>query len=189
MIFQQLPVHVCIISFPSVHKISNTAILRGSRNFSKRGGGLSRKILKEKTCVHIKTRQTCNAFSLFPFQWECLLFLLFFLLSFIFEIWRGGYYPPLPPLDPPMIFDHKSQDLEYLVLCMLCYYCIFMVYMLDILTRSPWATSHTWEKTVQINKHIWLSECWLREEKPIIYFMRIEWFFTRTNLNPLHPRT
>ena len=27
-----------------------------------------------------------------------------------------------------------------------------------------------------------------KKKKPIIYFMRIEWFFIWTNLNPLHPR-
>ena len=65
---------------------------RGSRNFSK-GGGLRRKILKEKcllvhvsTRVHIKTRQTSNCFFLLPFQEDCLPFFALFYHSFIFEI-------------------------------------------------------------------------------------------------------
>ena len=49
--------------------------------------------------------------------------------------------------------------------------------------RSP-------EKTVQINKHIWLyyNVDLIRDEKPIIIFMKIKWFFIWTNLNPLHLR-
>ena len=53
-----------------------------------RGGGLRRKILKEKcllihvsTRVHIKTRQTCKSFSLLPFQEDCLLFFALFYYS------------------------------------------------------------------------------------------------------------
>ena len=38
--------------------------------------------------------------------------------------------------------------------------------------RSP-------EKIVQIDKHIWLSQCWLIEE-PNIFFMIIKWFFIWT---------
>ena len=83
---------------------------RGSRNFSK-GGGLRRKILKEKcllihvsTRVHIKPGQICNSFSLLPFQEDCLLFLLYFITLFYF--WNlkgmGGATPITHPLDPPM---------------------------------------------------------------------------------------
>ena len=54
-----------------------------------KGGGLRREILKEKcllihvsTRVHMKTRQTCNSFSLLPSKEYCFVLLL----SFIFEI-------------------------------------------------------------------------------------------------------
>ena len=46
-------------------------------------------------CTH-KTRHICNSYSL-PFQVDCLLFVL--LLSFIFEIWKGGGATPVTP--PP----------------------------------------------------------------------------------------
>ena len=67
---------------------------RGSRNFSK-GRGVRRKILNEKcllihvsTREHIKTRQTCNSFSLHHLQRIFIYFFFCFLLllSFIFEI-------------------------------------------------------------------------------------------------------
>ena len=45
------------------------------------------------THVHIKTRQTCNYFSLLSFQEDCLLFLAFL----IFEIWKGGDCNPCNP--------------------------------------------------------------------------------------------
>ena len=89
---------------------------RGSRNFSK-GGGVRRKILKEKCLlihvssrVHIKTTQTCNSFSLLHFQENCLLFFCIVLLhSFIYDIWKeegGGVATPIPRplLDPPMYY-------------------------------------------------------------------------------------
>ena len=77
-------------------KLHSWSDRRGSRNFSK--GGLRRKILKEKclliqvsTCVHIKTRQTCNSFSLLPFQEDCLLFFALFYYSLLFlKFERGG---------------------------------------------------------------------------------------------------
>ena len=84
------------------------------QKFFKGGGGLRNKILKEKcllidvsTRVHMKTRQTCNSFSLLPFLEDCLLFLALFYysLSFLkFERVDGVKKPvtPLPPLDPPM---------------------------------------------------------------------------------------
>ena len=62
-------------------------------------GGLRSKILKEKcllihvsTRVHIKTRQTCNSFSLLPFQEDCLLFFFFalFYYSLIFLKFERG---------------------------------------------------------------------------------------------------
>ena len=73
---------------------------RRSRIFSK--GGLKKKILKENcllihvsTCVHIKTRQTCNSLSLslslsFPFQEDCLLFFALFYYSLLFLKFEGG---------------------------------------------------------------------------------------------------
>ena len=85
---------------------------RGSRNFSK--GGLKRKTLKEKcllihvsTRVHIKTRKTCNSFSLLPFQEDCLLIFALFYYSLLFlKFERGGGATPYtpPPLDPPMYY-------------------------------------------------------------------------------------
>ena len=86
---------------------------RGSRNFSKGGGGLRRKILKEKcllihvsTRVHIKTRQTCNSFSLLPFQEDCIVFFALFNYSLLFlKFERGGATPITPPLDPPMLLQ------------------------------------------------------------------------------------
>ena len=73
--------------------------------FQREGGGLRRKILKEKcllihisTREHIKTRQTCNSFSLLPFQEDCLLFFALYyryysLLFLKFER-GGGLQPP-----------------------------------------------------------------------------------------------
>ena len=62
------------------------------------GGGLRRKILKEKcllihvsTRVYMKTRQTCNSFSFLPFQENCLLFFALFYYSHLFlKFERGG---------------------------------------------------------------------------------------------------
>ena len=82
------------------------------QKFFKGGGGLRRKIFKEKCLlihlssrVHIKTRQTCNSFSLLPFQEDCLLFLflssLFYYSPLFLEIWKEGCNPRNPPLDPP----------------------------------------------------------------------------------------
>ena len=55
--------------------------------------------------VHIKTRQTCNSFSLLPFQKDFLLFFALFYYSLLFlknEKGGGGCNPSNPPLDPPM---------------------------------------------------------------------------------------
>ena len=82
----------------------------GSRNFSKRGG-LRRKILKEKwekcllihlsTRVHIKTRQTCNYFSLFLFKRIASYFLLCFITLFYFWNLKGRVATAVTtPLDP-----------------------------------------------------------------------------------------
>ena len=70
-----------------------------------RGGGLRRKIWKEKcllihvsTRVHIKTRQTCNSFSLLPFQEDGLLFFALFYYSLLFlKFEKGGCNPRKPP--------------------------------------------------------------------------------------------
>ena len=47
-------------------------------------------------------------------------------------------------------------------------------------------TAHLRKQFKSVN--IWLSYCWLREKKPIIYLMRIEWFFIWTNYEPSSPR-
>ena len=74
-----------------------------------RGGGLRRKILKYICLmIHVstrfkKTRQTCNPFSLLPFQEDCLLFFALFYHSFLFlKFQRKGCNPRNPHLDPPM---------------------------------------------------------------------------------------
>ena len=82
------------------------------QKFFKGGGVLRRKIFKEKCLlihlssrVHIKTRQTCNSFSLLPFQEDCLLFfaLFYYTLLFLkFEKGGGGCNPP-PTLYAPML--------------------------------------------------------------------------------------
>ena len=67
---------------------------RGSRNFQ-RGGGLKRKILKEK-CLLIHV--TCNSFSLLLFQEYCLLFFALFYYSLLYlKFERGGATPVTPP--------------------------------------------------------------------------------------------
>ena len=79
---------------------------RGSRNFSKGDWGGKFWKIHVSTHVLIKTRQTCNSFFLLPFQEDCLFnFFFVLLLSFIFEIRKGGGCDPRnpPPLDPPMI--------------------------------------------------------------------------------------
>ena len=87
----------CSVTFTTVSR-------RGSRKFSK--GGLRRKILKEKcflihvhvsTRVHIKTRRTCNSFSL-PFQEDFFYFLLFYYSLLFLKFWRGGGATPRNPL-------------------------------------------------------------------------------------------
>ena len=49
------------------------------------------------TCTH-KTRQTCNSFSLLPFQENCLLFFALFYYSLLFlKFERGVATPVFPP--------------------------------------------------------------------------------------------
>ena len=48
--------------------------------------------------VHIKTRQTCNSFSLLSFQEDCLLFFALFYYSLLYL--KGGYATPVTP--PPL---------------------------------------------------------------------------------------
>ena len=55
-------------------------------------------------------------------------------------------------------------------------------------TRGPWATSLTWENSLIKKKTYDYHNVNWKKKKPIIYFLRIEWFFIWTNLNPLHPR-
>ena len=81
-----------------------------------KGGGLRKKILKEKcllihvsTRVHIKTRQTCNSTVFY--------FLLCFYYSLLFlKSERGGCNPrnPNPPLDPPMGCSRPWREAAYL---------------------------------------------------------------------------
>ena len=105
--------YLTILQLTKIQKISCDLMHTGADpEIFQRGLVLRRKILKEKcllkhvsTSVHIKTRQTCNSFSLLPFQEDCLLFFCFdLLLSFIFEIQRGGggsTPSPPPPPNPP----------------------------------------------------------------------------------------
>ena len=72
--------------------------------FQRGGGGLRRKILKEKcllihlsTRVHINTRQTCNSFPLFLFQEDCLLIFALFYYSLFMKFERGVATPVSPP--------------------------------------------------------------------------------------------
>ena len=82
--------------------VVNGYATRADQQFFKMGEGLRRKILKEKCLlihvstrvhIHVKTRQTCNSFSLLPFQEDFLLFIT------LFHFWnlKGGFYPPPPP--------------------------------------------------------------------------------------------
>ena len=91
--------------FPLRQSFSRSWNRRGSINFLKGRGGLRRKILKEKcllihvsTRVHIETRQSCNSFSLLPFQEDCLLFVAFFYYFLLFlKFERGGVATPVTP--------------------------------------------------------------------------------------------
>ena len=64
--------------------------------------------MRVSTRVHMRTRQTCNSFSLLPFQEDCLLFFALFYCSLFFlgNVKRGGGVatPVIPPLDPPMFY-------------------------------------------------------------------------------------
>ena len=71
------------------------------QKFFKRGWG--GKFWKKNVCwytylltrEHIKTRQTCNSFSLLPFQKDCLLFFALFYYSLLFlKFERWGLQPP-----------------------------------------------------------------------------------------------
>ena len=66
-----------------------------TQKFFKGGGwGWGGKFWKKNVSmrVHIKTRQTCNSFSLLPFQEDCLLFFALFHSSLLFSFWnlKGG---------------------------------------------------------------------------------------------------
>ena len=78
------------------------------KKFFKGGEGWGGKFWKKYVCWYRyqrvytkKTRKTCNSISLLPFQEDGLLFFFCFvlLLSFIFEIWKGGCNSSNPP--PP----------------------------------------------------------------------------------------
>ena len=77
------------------------------REIFQRGlGWLRRKIFKEKCLlIHVstrlqrKTRQTCNSFSLFPFQEVCLTyFALFYYFFYFWNVRGGGVAHPVTPL-------------------------------------------------------------------------------------------
>ena len=63
-------------------------------------------LIHVSTRVHIKFRQTCNSFSLLPFQEDCPLFFALFYYSFLFLKFEKGVAttvtPLPPPIDPPM---------------------------------------------------------------------------------------
>ena len=46
--------------------------------------------------------------------------------------------------------------------------------------RGPWATTLTWENYLQIDKQIWLSQCWLRENKNF-YLLYVNWMVLHLN--------
>ena len=81
-----------------IHRIS-VSLRRGSRQFSK--GGVEEENFGRKMFVDtriISTRQTCNSFSLLPFQEDCLLFFALFYYSLLFfKFERGGCNPRNPP--------------------------------------------------------------------------------------------
>ena len=93
--------------------LNNPSITGADPEFFPRGrGGWLRRLKKEKclsthvhvsTRVHLKTRQTCNSFSLFSFPEDCLIYFLFCFNTF-FEKGRGGAIPVTPP--PPQIRQH-----------------------------------------------------------------------------------
>ena len=122
---------------------------RGSRNFSK--GRLRRKILKEKcllihvsTRVHIKTRQTCNSFSLLPFQEDCLLFFALFYYSLLFLFERGGcnsrnplpLYPPMYSRSVPECISCALSSEHFLAFDLFDFQFIFLSLDPDLYTRS-----------------------------------------------------
>ena len=91
-----------------LHVIMLNGVQARIQKFFKRGGGHfkeKRLLINVSKRVYIKTRQTCNSFSLLPFQEDCLLFFFalfyYFLLFLKFEK-GGGVATPVPPLDPPM---------------------------------------------------------------------------------------
>ena len=74
-------------------------------------------LIHVSTRVHIKNKQTCTSFSLFPRQEDCLLFFaLFYYSLFIFEIWKEGCNPcNPPPLHPPMQLNRcRSCSHDYI---------------------------------------------------------------------------
>ena len=68
-------------------------------------------LIHVSTHVHIKTRQTCNYFSLLPFQGDCLLFFALFYYSLLFLKFERGLQPRNPPLDPPMLILLSIQPI------------------------------------------------------------------------------
>ena len=54
-------------------------------------------LIHVSTRVHIKTRQTCNSFSLLSFQEDCLLFFALFNYSLLFLKFKRGVWNPRNP--------------------------------------------------------------------------------------------
>ena len=79
------------------------------------GGGVEEENFERKillihvsTRVHTKIRQTCNSFSLLPFQEDCLLFFVLFYYSLLFLKFEGGGGNPCNP--PP---SRSANVLKY----------------------------------------------------------------------------
>ena len=65
-------------------------------------------LIHVSTRLQRKTRQTCNSFSLFPFQEVCLTyFALFYYFFYFWNVRGGGCTPRNPPLDSPMWLKHS----------------------------------------------------------------------------------
>ena len=63
----------------------------------------------------------------------------------------------------------------------------FSLWLQDINKRPMGHMAHLRKQFNSINPNDYLNVDW-EKKKAIIYFMRIEWFFIWTNLNPLHQR-
>ena len=111
-----------------------------------KGGGLGRKILKEKcllihvsTRVHIKLDEHAT-----PFQEDCLLIFAFFYYSFFFlkfERGGGGCNPRNPPLDPPMCFTNLLKMWAFTI-CILRKNLLTLPQLIRIIRRNLYPQLH-----------------------------------------------